>query len=100
MKHKILKSIIVLAIFSIAGFGFRQLNKDIPKTLTEAGYKNIKIETNNFDSGGNWVSAPNLPIGPRYYSAHCTYTRGDTTWLFVLGGDTTGSGHATRTSFK
>jgi hypothetical protein len=32
---------------------------------------------------------------PRYYSGSVTYTRNDTLWLYVLGGDTTGGGHAT-----
>jgi hypothetical protein len=37
---------------------------------------------------------------PRYYSGSVTYVRNDTLWLYVIGGDTTGNGHATSTCLK
>ena len=37
---------------------------------------------------------------PRYYGGSVMYTRNDTSWLYVLGGDTTGGGVATATCLK
>ncbi|HRJ86764.1 MAG TPA: kelch repeat-containing protein [Ignavibacteria bacterium] len=84
----------------LAVFGFKHYNSDIITTVADSDLNGKNEIVLNGDNGGSWVSGPNLPIGPRYYSAYCTYTRNDTSWLFVLGGDTTGSGHPTRTSFK
>ncbi|HLT24234.1 MAG TPA: T9SS type A sorting domain-containing protein [Ignavibacteria bacterium] len=81
--------------------GYELMSGNTPTTLDEAGYTKVNYTTSlpQMD-GGSWTSAPSIPAGPRYYGASATYTRNDTTWLFITGGDTTGSGHPTRTGMK
>ena len=42
-----------------------------------------------------WMGAGTSMPHPRYYGGSVMYTRNDTSWLYVLGGDTTGGGVAT-----
>src|SRR5690606_11986753 len=81
--------------------GYELMSGNTPTTLDEAGYTKVNYTTSlpQMD-GGSWTSAPSIPAGPRYYGASATYTRNDTTWLFITSGDTTGSGHPTRTGMK
>jgi Secretion system C-terminal sorting domain/Kelch motif len=75
----------------------------IPTTLKEVyGDDGYTIEINStMDniSVTNWMQGTNMPY-PRYYSGSVTYTRNDTMWLYVLGGDTSGAGDATTTCLK
>jgi len=48
---------------------------------------------------GKWVQGTSMPH-PRYYGGSIMYTRNDTSWLYVLGGDTTTGGVATATCLK
>jgi len=70
----------------------------IPTTLSEMfGENGYTIETEPASQNlveGQWVQGSNMPF-PRYYSGSVMYTRNDTLWLYVFGGDTTGGGHAT-----
>lgn len=43
---------------------------------------------------GSWTQGSSMPF-PRYYGGSVMYSRNDTLWLYVIGGDTTGSGNAT-----
>lgn len=100
MKTKIFfaaTSLLLLVLIS----GYTYYSAKLPTTLSDAGYDKVRYVTTPGDNPeGTWGTAPNFPLSPRYYGAYCTYTSNDTTWLFVLGGDTTGSGHPTRTSLK
>lgn len=100
MKTKL--TYIIAAIFVtilISGYSYYTLS--YPTSLFDAGHQRVQMITTAGDNfSGSWAPGVNFPLSPRYYGAYCTYTRNDTTWLFVLGGDTTGGGHATRTSYK
>ncbi len=75
----------------------------VPTTLEEIyGKDGFTIEMNpDVDSplAANWIQGANMPY-PRYYSGSVTYTRNDTMWLYVIGGDTSGSGDATTSCLK
>jgi N-acetylneuraminic acid mutarotase len=80
-------------------FLFVSINaQDIPTTLVELfGEDGLTIQADNKPetlSSGNWVQGTSMPF-PRYYGGSVMYSRNDTLWLYVIGGDTTGSGHAT-----
>jgi hypothetical protein len=101
MKKKTLLFVAASLLIAILVSGYEILSGDVPVTLNEAGYSKINYITSLPQTdGGSWISAPSIPPGPRYYGASATFTRNDTTWLFITGGDTTGSGHATRTCMK
>jgi hypothetical protein len=53
---------------------------------------NGRNQEKNFE--GSWIQGSSMPHA-RYYAGSVMYTRNDTSWLYVFGGDTTGSGHAT-----
>ncbi len=101
MKKKTLLFTAASLLIVILLSGYELMSGGTPTTLNESGYTKINYTTSlpQMD-GGNWTSAPSIPAGPRYYGASATYTRNDTTWLFITGGDTTGSGHPTRTGMK
>ena len=46
---------------------------------------------------GKWVQGDTIIPSPRYYAGSVMYTRNDTAWLYVFGGDTTGYGDPTKT---
>ncbi|RPI74052.1 MAG: T9SS C-terminal target domain-containing protein [Ignavibacteriales bacterium] len=48
---------------------------------------------------GIWQGKQSMPY-PRYYGASVAYTLGDTTWLYVFGGDTTGFGDSCQTALR
>ncbi len=67
-----------------------------------SGKDGFTISDDNPDpptSIGNWAQGANMPF-PRYYGGSVMYTRNDTSWLYVLGGDTTGGGVPTATCLK
>ncbi len=75
----------------------------VPTTLKEMyGANRFNIEltppAENVNAG-SWFRGMNMPY-PRYYSGSVTYTRNDTMWLYVIGGDTSGSGDATTACLK
>jgi hypothetical protein len=77
--------------------------QNIPTTLSEIyGEDGFTIETDIDQERsvvGSWIQGANMPF-PRYYSGSVTFTRNDTLWLYVIGGDTTGGGHATTACLK
>ena len=79
------------------------LAQNVPTTIEEM-FGSDKIELQYVSSLqkttlGQWVQGTSMPH-PRYYGGSVMYTRNDTSWLYVLGGDTTGQGHATATCLK
>jgi hypothetical protein len=48
-------------------------------------------------TAGKWTQGDTIIPSPRYYAGSVTYTRNDTAWLYVFGGDTTGYGDAVKT---
>ena len=68
----------------------------IPTTLSEDYKGEIKLDFSQSTGKlvGIWNGGTNMPY-PRYYGASVAYTRNDTTWLYIFGGDTTGNGDAT-----
>lgn len=77
--------------------------QSIPTTLEEmSGSDKIELQyVSSFEriTLGGWVQGTSMPH-PRYYGGSVMYTRNDTSWLYVLGGDTTGGGEATSTCLK
>ena len=75
----------------------------VPTTLEEIfGKDNYTINNNPVTPGlrvGSWTQGSNMPF-PRYYAASVMYSQSDTSWLYVFGGDTTGSGVATSACLK
>lgn len=101
MKTKILLFVTLSLIIGIFVSGYELLSVRTPVTLHEAGYTKVNYTTSLPQTdGGSWSSAQSIPAGPRYYGTSATYTRNDTTWLYITGGDTTGSGVPTRTGMK
>jgi len=93
-----------LAAIFIFLFGLGSLlAQNVPTTIEEM-FGSDKIELQYVSSLqkttlGQWVQGTSMPH-PRYYGGSVMYTRNDTSWLYVLGGDTTGQGHATATCLK
>jgi len=48
-------------------------------------------------SAGKWIQGDTIIPSPRYYAGSVMYTRNDTAWLYVFGGDTSGYGDAVKT---
>ena len=77
--------------------------QNVPTTVKEMFGSN-KVELQYVTSPlkttlDGWVQGTSMPH-PRYYGGSVMYTRNDTSWLYVLGGDTTGGGVATATCLK
>lgn len=101
MKKKSLLFVAASLLIAILVSGYEMMSGHTPTTLNEAGYTKINYTTSLPQTdGGSWSSAPSIPPGPRYYGSSATFTRNDTSWLYITGGDTTGSGHPTRTGMK
>jgi hypothetical protein len=77
--------------------------QNVPTTLVEiVGSDEVELQyVSSFEKTtlGGWVQGASMPH-PRYYGGSVMYTRNDTSWLYVLGGDTTGGGVATATCLK
>lgn len=78
-------------------------SQNVPTTVKEMyGVDEVTILSGpNLDktTGGNWTAGTNMPHA-RFYGGSVVYTRNDTSWLYVLGGDTTGGGVATATCLR
>jgi len=85
-------------ILLMSALGLVVQAQTIPTTLSELYGKNgFTIETKTSSERlvvGSWVQGANMPF-PRYYGGSVMYSRNDTLWLYVIGGDTSGAGHAT-----
>ena len=94
--------IMKLMIFICIGNTFIY-SQNVPTTLEEmVGTNNFEFQyVSSFEKTtlGGWLQGTSMPH-PRYYGGSVMYTRNDTSWLYVLGGDTTGQGHATATCLK
>jgi N-acetylneuraminic acid mutarotase len=77
--------------------------QNVPTTLEEmVGNDKVELQyVSSFEKTtlGGWMQGTSMPH-PRYYGGSVMYTRNDTSWLYVLGGDTTGGGVATATCLK
>jgi hypothetical protein len=77
--------------------------QNVPTTLKEMyGSDNIDLQyVSSFEKTtlGGWMQGASMPH-PRYYGGSVMYTRNDTSWLYVLGGDTTGGGVPTTSCLK
>jgi hypothetical protein len=78
--------------------------QNVPTSLIEVYGKDGFTIQNSKDSdqltmAGSWAQGANMPSA-RYYAGSVMYTRSDTSWLYVFGGDTTGTGVATSTCLK
>lgn len=75
----------------------------VPTTLLEMygidGFSIDNENTNQHTSVGSWTQGTNMPYA-RYYAGSIMYTRNDTSWLYVFGGDTTGGGVPTSTCLR
>ncbi len=96
------KYIMVLMVFICIGTTFIY-SQNVPTTVKEIyGVDEVTILSGpNLDKTtvGKWTSGTNMP-NARYYGGSVVYTRNDTSWLYVLGGDTTGGGVATATCLR
>jgi N-acetylneuraminic acid mutarotase len=90
--QKPMKIIFVLFFFSLSVY-----SQHIPTALSEAydGEIQLVFSQNSGRVAGEWTQVTGMPY-PRYYGASVSYSRNDTTWLYIFGGDTTGSGDATK----
>ena len=99
IKSKYIK---VLMMFICIGTTFIY-SQNVPTTVKEMyGVDEVTILSGpNLDktTGGKWTAGTNMPHA-RYYGGSVVYTRNDTSWLYVLGGDTTGGGVATATCLR
>lgn len=75
----------------------------VSTTLSEMyGKDGFTIDNKNSNQPtlvGNWIQVASMPSA-RYYAGSVMYTRSDTSWLYVFGGDTTGTGVATSTCLR
>jgi len=76
-------------------------SQNIPTTLSEEYKGEVKIDLSQSSerSVGQWTEGLSMPY-PRYYGASVMYSRNDTTWLYIFGGDTTSNGDATTACLK
>lgn len=75
-------------------------NAQIPSTLGEISSSFTLDYTQT--SGrmiGSWLGRQNMPH-PRYYGGSAAFTEGDTTWLYIFGGDTSGYGDSVQTALR
>ena len=78
-------------------------SQNVPTTLEEIFGSN-KVELQYVSSSqkstvGGWTQGASMPH-PRWYGGSVMYTRNDTSWLYVLGGDTTGQQDATASCLR
>ncbi len=71
----------------------------LEETYGKNGFTVMKDNSAEKIMEGSWRQGTNMP-NPRYYSGSVMYTRNDTLWLYVFGGDTTGGGVATTTCLR
>ncbi len=94
---------LLLSIIICIFFSAYMMAQKAPTTVKEMyGSDNIELQyVSSFEKTtlGGWVQGASMPH-PRYYGGSVMYTRNDTSWLYVLGGDTTGSGHATASCLR
>jgi len=71
--------------------------QDVPTTAAEMfgkdGFKILNETGKERLTSGSWMQGANMPFA-RYYGGSVMYSRNDTLWLYVIGGDTTGTGVA------
>jgi hypothetical protein len=91
-----------ICFFSISIYS-QQINNThkIPTTLSEVYNDAINLDFSQSSGflNGIWTGRTNMPY-PRYYGASIAYTKNDTTWLYIFGGDTTGIGNATNVCLR
>jgi N-acetylneuraminic acid mutarotase len=87
-----------LTVVFIVSMVFTIKAQTVSTTVEEIFGKDNYTVSNNPDTPGlkvgNWTQGSSMPF-PRYYGGAVMYSRNDTLWLYVIGGDTTGSGNAT-----
>ena len=90
--------LIILFVLSFSLFIYSQ---QIPTTLSESSKDSVKFDfsQNSGRIAGQWFGGQSMPI-PRYYGASVMYSKNDTTWLYVFGGDTTSLGDATNACLR
>ena len=78
-------------------------SQNVPTTVKEMyGVDEVTILSGpnlSKTTGSKWTAGTNMPHA-RFYGGSVVYTRNDTSWLYVLGGDTTGQGAATATCLR
>ena len=95
---------ILISIASAVLLSFISANAQNVPTTVEEMYGSDKVElqyVSSFEKTtlGGWTQGASMPH-PRYYGGSVMYTRNDTSWLYVLGGDTTGGGVPTTSCLK
>ncbi len=99
MKIIILLSVVLINVIALS----QNISTKVPTTLNEIYNKDkhpiYNIDNENKIYDGSWTQGSNMPY-PRYYGGSVMYTRNDTSWLYVIGGDTTGSGIATTSCLR
>jgi hypothetical protein len=77
--------------------------QNVPTTLEEMfGSDKVELQyVSSFEKTtlGGWTQGASMPH-PRWYGGSVMYTRNDTSWLYVLGGDTTGQQDATASCLR
>ncbi len=92
-----MKALLFLLIFFQAFIYSQQ----VPTALSEMNNGKINFELSQGTKmiAGRWSEVASMPF-PRYYGASIAYSDNDTTWLYIFGGDTTGSGDAAKTCLR
>ncbi len=77
--------------------------QNVPTTVEEMfGSDKVELQyVSSFEKTtlGGWTQGASMPH-PRWYGGSVMYTRNDTSWLYVLGGDTTGQQDATASCLR
>ncbi len=92
---KIIFCFFIATIICISFIGSYFLNRDSAALLPFESTDFYPAGNNLFQENllGNWTTAAGIP-SPRYNGGGAGYIKNDTGWVFVFGGDSTGTGRA------
>lgn len=99
---KTLSFVLPLAVLVVLSLGFYYANGgntagSIAEELNTNGP--IPVVNQQFDLVGAWTTGATLP-SPRYYGMSVSYTKNDSGYVYVMGGDSTGSSAVGRNVYR
>jgi hypothetical protein len=97
MNYLLLSTII--CIFFSAYMMAQNVATTIAEMYPDEEIKILNERNPEKNSEGSWVQGSSMPHA-RYYAGSVMYTRNDTSWLYVFGGDTTGNGDPTKACLR
>ena len=99
-KSNFLITVVITLLLMFISIQAQKVSTSLSEMYGKNGFTIINDDNSDQQTlSGNWMQVASMPYA-RYYGGSVMYTRSDTSWLYVFGGDTTGSGVATSTCLR